>query len=222
VITNTTDHLDIDHINEFKERWPYTRPNFVTFCNTSGRYFNEGTYETWLPEGEDYKDYIILTDHNRAPTSLSVDRIGSNKRMINANMRTYHIADKLTIPLSWTDIPSRSFSTTGGFAAWKEDQLLPRAEQSICKFTADGGAGGIEMLDWYQRHRGSFWAFFNFDSYPVSAIGDTIITKGYSRVYEMVVTDFTYDIKRRSHGYHFGDAIYAVDMCDLSMTLEEV
>ena len=215
-------HSDADHIHEFIDRWEYTRPNFLTLSNNQGRYFDGGTYRSWLPEGTEGSDFIFVSDHNRSSAPLTVDRIGANKRMINANMRTYHIADKVNLPLSWTDLPSRAYSSLDGYPAWKDDQTLDKDQRSICKFTADGAAGGVEMLDWHQRHPGSFWVFLNYDSNANSGQPDALTTKSYSKVFEMIVTDFSYDITRRSHGHYVGNTMYAVDLWDVSMTLEQV
>jgi hypothetical protein len=78
------------------------------------------------------------------------------ERMINGRMRSYHIADKLKLSTSWNMIPSRShaniptFNTINGISPHKS-------------YTTDGGAGGADMLEWYDSHKGSFWVFLAYD-----------------------------------------------------------
>ena len=59
-----------------------------------------------------------VTEHNRAPLSLNVERIESGQRMSNGTMRKYFIADKLNINASWEMIPSfRNETVDGGWGA---------------------------------------------------------------------------------------------------------
>jgi hypothetical protein len=205
----------------FKDRWEYVngnygRPNLLTLSNNPGRYYVDGGESLWLPNGVEGTDFILISDHNRSGVPFTTDRLGTNKRMINGRMRSYHIADKISTSLSWTDLPSRAYSSLNGYEAHKADPL------ATAKFTVDGGAGGVEMLKWYQQHHGSFWAFFSFDAVPVS-LPNNIVFNGYARVYEVTITDFDYEPTKRSRGVSCpnGD-IYFLDLWDVSMTLEEV
>jgi hypothetical protein len=59
-----------------------------------------------------------VTEHNRAPLSLNVERIESSQRMANGTLRKYFIADKLNLAVSWEMIPSfRNETVDGGWAA---------------------------------------------------------------------------------------------------------
>lgn len=221
--TNGSVHTDLDHIKEFKERWEYSRPNFISLSDNSGRYFVNSTdpdiaSRLWLPEGTEGEDFILLSDHNRSTAPFSTERIGSRKRMINADMRAYFVADKLSITLSWEDIPSRAYSTLGGYADWSSNP------KSCTKFTVDGGAGGVEMLNWHNSRKGSMWAFMSFDGAPSEDVNPDVIFKGYGRVYEMMITDFDYEVTRRSGGFAMegtNQKLY-LDLWNVSMTLEEV
>lgn len=212
---------DSDHMNWFKERWEYVngvfgRPNFVTFSNNPGRYYVDGAEQLWLPDGVEGQDFIIVSDHNRAPVSFQTDRIGSNRRTINGRMRSYHIADKLSLDLSWEDLPSRAYSDLNGYDLWKADPT------QVTKFTVDGGAGGVELLKWWQGHHGSFWAFFSFDGVPVT-LPDNVVFNGYARVYEMTIVDFDYEVSKRSRGVAAsGGGFYYLDFWNVSLKLEEV
>jgi hypothetical protein len=157
--------------------------------------------------------------------------------MINGNMRAYYVADKISITLSWDDIPSRAFSELLGYRsyaayedakaaykAWEQGGMIgpaPTIPDPVCQFTADGGAGGVEMLKWHNSHKGSMWAFFSFDGVGVD-IGTEATFRGYSRVYEMMITDFEYEVTKRSSGFAMGNETFYLDLWNVSMTLEEV
>jgi hypothetical protein len=207
---------DQEQIDYFRTRWEYSRPNLITLSNNPGKYHYSTNYKVWLPEGVEGIDYIFLSDHNRSSADFGVQRIGDQRRMINGDMRSYFIADKMTLPLSWDNIPSRSYSNHGGFAWWVTNK------NRCAKFTVDGGAGGAEMLDWWQKHRGSMWAFINIDNNVDPSIQEIEFINGYSRVYEVICSDFSYDVVGRSGGYKVGSDIYSLDLWDVSMTLEEV
>jgi len=57
--------------------------------------------------------------------------------------------------------------------------------------TVDGGAGGAELLDWYQNHYGTFYVFVAYDNLEVNS-GDTAYAKlgQYSEVLEMYIYRF--------------------------------
>lgn len=211
-------HSDVDHINEFLDRFEYVngvfgRPNFVTFANNPGRYFINGSSKVWLPEGEDGVDYLMLSDHNRAPVQFSPERIGNRKRMINGKMRSYFVADKWSIPLSWENLPSRAYSV-GGYDDYSA------SPNSISKFTVDGGAGASELKKWYNSHPGSFWAFMSYDT--GLDLANEVVFQGYSHIVEVMVTDFDFEIVGRSRGTRIGLDYYYVDTCNVNMSLEEV
>ena len=58
---------------------------------------------------------VALTDHNRQPLSVDVNRIESRQRMANGIMRKYFIADKKTFTTSWSDLPTLDTQTVDGF-----------------------------------------------------------------------------------------------------------
>ena len=97
-------------------------------------------------------DFIVISDHNRKDISFKPERIEKRERMINGRMRSYHVADKMTISTSWDMLPSRAFSLDPQFNA------TTGAVTGIgTQYTVDGGAGGNELLDWYQNHTGPFY-----------------------------------------------------------------
>lgn len=155
-------------------------------------------------------DFIVLSDHNRQSLDFSPLRIETRQRMINGRMRSYHIADKLVLSTSWSMLPSRSFALKPNFG---EDGIASTPGEM---YTADGGAGGAELLDWYNNHQGSFWVFLAYDNYPL--FGKDNDSYGYlaqyNQVMEMYISDFSYSVKKRGGSNH--------DMWDIQVTLEEV
>jgi len=56
-----------------------------------------------------------LSEHNRAPVTVSINRIEKVQRMSNGTLRKFSIADKKIISASWSNLPSRSNYTVDGF-----------------------------------------------------------------------------------------------------------
>jgi len=146
-------------------RKKYYRPSGMLWSENTGTLQNgiyvPNGYEIGAdPEGiEDPSladQFLLITDDNRQPIQFKNERIEKRERMINGRMRSYHISDKLTLSTSWTLIPSRShddvptFDTISGLSPKKS-------------YTTDGGAGGADMLEWYDAHKGSFWVFLAYD-----------------------------------------------------------
>jgi hypothetical protein len=127
-------------------------------------------------------------------------------------MRSYHIADKLTMSVSWNNLPSRGYSQDAGFLS---TGLSPEKNTSD-EFTADGGAGGVELLDWYENHTGPFWMFMAYDKY--STFGKTDADYDhlgqYNQIMQVYIADFNYSVVKRGGANH--------DLWNISVTLEEV
>lgn len=62
-----------------------------------------------------------ITDHNRGPLSISVDRIEEPTRMANGTMRKYIVADKRTFSVDWSDLPQSASLTVDGF--WGKNEI---------------------------------------------------------------------------------------------------
>lgn len=194
-----------------------------------------GSDLTGIPLADQEDTFLILSDHNRAALEMSTERIEQRQRMANGTMRSYHIADKLTISTSWNMLPSRGFKVVPNFnqETGKPGVLTPEdlddpndlidlptnstyfAHKSE-QYTADGGAGGGEMLDWYENHTGPFWVLLSYDKY--NNFGDDNAARThlaeYSDAKQMYISSFTYSVVKRG-GANF-------DMWDVSVTLEEV
>jgi len=77
-----------------------------------------------------------ITDHGRSPLSVSVERIGTDQRMVNGTMRRYTIAKKRTWSASWDNLPN--VNVTGGIT------------------TADGGYSGEQIETFHNTTDGAF------------------------------------------------------------------
>jgi hypothetical protein len=135
-----------------RKKW--IRPQAIIFSNNSGGIDIDGFPVINGVEGE---DFIILSDHNRSDISFNTNRLENRKRMVNGHMRSYHIADKMNISFSYNLLPSRSFSGSQSFTA--SGQYV----NNLVEYTADGGAGGAELLEWYSTNPGSFYIFLSYD-----------------------------------------------------------
>jgi hypothetical protein len=194
-------------------RKQYARPQAILFSENPGE-LSGGSY---VPSGyeignsiNDSGSFIILSDHNRSPLDFGVQRIENRQRMVNGRMRSYWIADKRTLSVSWDMLPSRSFSSDPNL-----DTTTGLPTNVVMDYTVDGGAGGAELLDWYEKHYGTFYVFLSYDKFPEFGRDDAAYTHlaQYQEVLEMYITDFTWSVQKRG-GSNF-------DMWNISITLEE-
>jgi hypothetical protein len=203
-----------------RKKW--IRPQAIIFSNNSDGIING------VPQisGTEREDFIILSDHNRGDISFSANRLESRKRMVNGHMRSYHIADKINISFSYNLLPSRSYSKDPEFNAngvQTTDSLVPGtpinpslfpAQNTLIEYTADGGAGGAELLDWYENNTGSFYMFLSYDKPQNFSSNIYQNLDKYSDVLEVFVSDFSYNVIKRGGTNH--------DLWDISISLEEV
>jgi len=199
----------------------YQRPQALLWSENPGTLSNG----LFLPDGYEVQgnfdgstdadlinQFLILSDHNRGELNFTPTRIEQRQRTINGRMRSYHIADKLTMSVSWNNLPSRSYYQDAGFALTG----LSPDKNTTGEFTADGGAGGVELLDWYENHTGPFWMFLAYDKY--SNFGKADADYGhlaqYNQIIEVYIADFNYSVVKRGGSNH--------DLWNISVTLEEV
>jgi hypothetical protein len=185
----------------------YGRPQAMLFSDNPGTLDN-GFY---VPQGVEGEEFIILSDHNRDPIRFQTQRIEEKVRTINGRMRSYHIADKLSISTSWKALPSRAAST--------ELVIDPESGQTLIgandlAYTADGGAGGVDLLNWYEIHKGSFWVFLAYDKLTNFESDRYNKLAQYNEIIEVLFDDFQYDVTNRGRATH--------DFWDVSLSLEEV
>lgn len=193
-------------------RKKYARPQAMLWSNNSGTISNG----IRIPNGIEKEDFIICSDHNRQEIQISQQRIENRQRMVNGTMRSYHVADKVNVSVSWQMLPSRSYSRNVNFlSTGKADMLTTDTE-----YTADGGAGGVELLDWYENHYGPFYVYFAYDKYNNATIGGTIQDGSfdylsiYNDVRLMYFSSFEHSVQKRGGTNH--------DLWNISVALEQV
>ena len=197
----------------------YTRPQAIIWSENPGTLDASGIY---IPTGQEIganplltsggtNQFLILSDHNRSAIQFKPERIEQRQRMINGNMRSHHIADKMTINFSWNNLPSRAFSSVADFDSTGKSELTGQNE-----YTADGGAGGVELLEWYETHKGPFWMFLSYDNYRNFGTAESayLHLTNYSEIVQVYFADFSYDVVKRGRTNH--------DLWDISVSLEEV
>jgi len=194
----------------------YTRPQGILWANNPGTLSNGLYVPNGIEVGADTEEtdtnlldqFIILSDHNRGEMQFNTQRIEQRTRTINGRMRSYHIADKLQLRTSWEMIPSRSHANVPHFD-------VATGLSSVKSYTTDGGAGGADMLEWYDSHKGSFWVFLAYDRKGIfKGTPDPYDHLGqYNQLIEMFISDFSYSVEKRGANF---------DYWNVSISLEEV
>jgi hypothetical protein len=191
-------------------RQRYQRPQAILFADNPGTivdgvYVPDG-YESGSAEGPN-SSFIIISDHNRGPINFSTTRIEERMRLVTGKMRSYYIADKLNLSLSWSLLPSRSHQLSPSYDT--------EGATSALEYTADGGAGGVDLLNWYENHKGSFWVYLAYDKLNnfASDTNPYAHLNQYNQVVEMFISNFDYSVQKR------GGANY--DMWNVNISLEE-
>lgn len=133
-----------------------------------------------------------ITDHNREPLSISVERIESKQRMADGTMRRYVVAKKKSFSVNWSDLPSRRNPTFAGKTGLN---------------TVDGGWAGEDIENFHNNTDGAFKIRLRGGDDDGKAITDGSIEE-----YTVMISDFSKEITKRG----------VVDYWDLSITLEEV
>lgn len=196
-------------------RKKYNRPQAMLWADNSGNIDGSGLR---FPLGSEKEDFIICSDHNRAEMNITQQRIESRQRMINGTMRSYHIADKIALSVSWTRLPSRSFSRNVNFDS-SGKAVMSGTDQ---EYTVDGGAGGVELLDWYENHPGPFYVYLGYDKFNSESFKVAGQTQDasfghlgmYNDIRMMYFSGFEYTIEKRG-GTNF-------DFWTVNVSLEEV
>lgn len=197
----------------------YQRPQAILWSENAGTLV-DGLY---IPTGQEIgavsslttggiNQFLILSDHNRSELSFNSERIEKRERTINGRMRSYHIADKLTMSVSWNNLPSRAYLDVADFNA---SGVSPR-KNTTGEYTSDGGAGGMEVLDWYENHKGPFWMFLAYDKYRNFGDNDSAFENlgKYNQIIQVYFSDFNYSVVKRGGSNH--------DLWNISVMLEEV
>lgn len=197
-----------------------TRPQAILFSDNAGT-LQSGKY---IPNGEEWQDFIILTDGNRGEISITTQRIESRQRMINGNMRSYWTADKLNLSTSWTRIPSRAYSEDVDFNS--STGQISNDPETYSMYTVDGGAGGVDILNWYENHPGPFYVFLAYDKFRINGNENFNRLDGYNQVLKMYFAGFDYSIEKRggtnSGNMWTNNKTTGYDFWNINFSLEEV
>lgn len=210
-------------------RKKYQRPQAVMFANNPGTLvdgyyipegYEVGTNPLQIEDSSLANSFLILSDDNRGELSFSNNRIEKRERMVNGRMRSYHIADKMSMSVQWNMLPSRSyganpdFDTSTGLSPYNGNR--GKTNGADLEFTTDGGAGGVDLLDWYNNNTGSFWVYLAYDNYK--NFDDTLNPYGhlakYNEIVEVFFSNFDYSVQKRGGSNH--------DFWNISLSLEEV
>lgn len=205
--------------NYLNARKQWTRPQAIILSNNSNGILNG------IPQitGNEWQDFIILSDHNRSEISMKQNRVENRRRMVNAHMRSYYIADKMTISTAWSLLPSRAY---GERVSYNESGKIESQYNDVIKYTVDGGAGGEDLLRWYENNTGSFFMFLAYDnpsSFTSNAYDGNKLAL-YSDVIEVFFTSFDYNIVKRSSLSKADANNYnpSHDFWNISVSFEEV
>jgi hypothetical protein len=124
-------------------------------------------------------------------------------------MRSYHVADKLSISWSWDMLPSRSFNKDPLF-----NNIGKPSASELVQYTSDNGAGGVEILNWYENNQGPFWMYLAYDKYNEFPTQKYNYLAQYNQLVQVYFSSFDYTVVKRG-GTNF-------DFWNISLTLEEV
>jgi hypothetical protein len=189
-------------------RQKYTRPQAMIWGENN--VINAaGNYEVGA-DNNLAKTFLITSDHNRSEIGVSVERIEKRDRMVNGRMRSFHIADKQSITVSWDMLPSRRFSGDPNFNITTGKSPLTGTDE---QYTVDGGAGGDDLLAWYETHTGPFWVYLSYDKPSEFNLDTYTHLNEFLPPIEMYFADFSYTVVQRGQGNH--------DFWNVSLTLEE-
>ncbi len=221
-------------------RQKYDRPQAILFAENDGTPDGSGKV---YPDGYEIgantasaKTFLILSDHNRSPIDITPQRIEKRERMINGRMRSFHIADKISLSVSWQMLPSRRYAGDPDFEitegptegdptnpAFTNYLNNPNSYQEF-QYTVDGGAGGADILEWYENHTGPFFVYLSYDKPQNFTTNKYEHLQEYTEVVEMYISNISYVINKRSKISKKNDleSETGFDYWDISITLEEV
>jgi hypothetical protein len=197
----------------------YSRPQGILWADNPGTLSNGLYVPLGLEVGTSTDEtdqnlldqFIVLSDHNRGDMQFTNQRIEQRQRTINGRMRSYHIADKISMSVSWDMLPSRGYAR---FPGYDEETGISEYKRSQEEYTADGGAGGVELLDWYENHPGPFWMYLAYDKYSNFNDNKYQHLAEYNQIIQVYFADFSYTVVKRGGANH--------DLWNISVTLEEV
>lgn len=139
--------------------------------------------------GESLLDPILASDKQEAVDEVNAQTYVERKAAI----------DNLILPSS------------SGIRVLEDGEYVTRPKKF---FTTDGGAGGVELLDWYNQNTGSFWVYLAYDAYKNFNTDPYSRMAQYNQVIEVFFDDFSYTVEKRGSSTH--------DYWNIDIDLEEV
>lgn len=133
-----------------------------------------------------------ITDHNRSPLSVSVERIENKQRMADGTLRRYVVAKKRTWTTDWSSLPSRRNAVLSGKTGLT---------------TVDGGWAGEDIENFHNATDGSFLMRIRGGDDTAKATTDSSIEE-----VTVMITDYSREVEKRG----------TVDLWNVSISLEEV
>lgn len=143
----------------------------------------------WSTDGSTWNK---ITDHNRGPLQVSVERFENKNRMVDGTLRRYTAAKKRTWQASWTNLPAKRNTSYGGKTAIT---------------TVDNGWAGEEIETFHNANNGAFFMKLRKGQDEAKAANDGTI-----ETVTVMISDFSKTIDKRG----------VVDLWSLDITLEEV
>ncbi len=204
-----------------RKRW--SKPQAMIWSRTPGVVVKSGENTGLVsPTGEEGTNFIVISDHNRSPISMDQRRLESRTRMVSGNMRSYYTDDKVMLSTSWNMLPSRAYQTEmvlgpdGKPEPTEETSPFSQAPYNAnppnSGFTADGGAGGTDMLQWYYDTIGPMWVFLAYDRFDNTEGPNQFgMYCNYVERMKMFFSSFNYSVEKRGIS----------DFWNVSVTLEE-
>ena len=195
--------------NYINNRWKLSglrkRPQAIAWANDY--VFENGLL---LPAGSvEGEDFLILSDHNRSEITLGQQRLETRQRMISGHMRSYHVADKLNVSWSWDMLPSRAYSAD---PEYNSSGVATGA--NLESHTVDNGAGGVDIVSWYENHPGSFYMLLAYDRFDKFNSSEYDRFGQYNQVINVMFSSFEHTVVKR------GGSTY--DFWNISVAVEEV
>lgn len=106
-------------------------------------YLPKGSIMKWIDPALPGTENAI-SEHNRKPVQVEVERIEKTHRMANGTMRKYVVADKRTFSTSWEGLPNVASKTVDG--KWGADEIENFYNTITGPFTLKiiGGDGSVK------------------------------------------------------------------------------
>jgi hypothetical protein len=88
-----------------------------------------------------------LSEHNRSPIALDINRIEQSQRTSNGTLRKLFISDKKTFNTSWTMLPSYATMTADGGWGARELRTFYMADKGQGTFKLKLSYNGVDVED---------------------------------------------------------------------------